>query len=156
MQQNNGKDFIVQKIALFALSIILAVGLLTHSVTLFCLDTLLNPFLPLQEHEIALRLWGRSLSENICAVFCALYVIGLIVFATMLIKINSQVSVRRLCLFLVLQLAIIGICTFPFAIINSFAYGDYLVPILKVVPTLLLVCIIYFVASRIPHQKHNY
>lgn len=154
MKQNNSKDFIVQKIALFTLSIILAVGLLTHSVIFFCLNTFFNPFSPLQEHEIALRLWGRSLSENICSIFCALYVLGLIFFAVKLIKINSQVSAKRLSLFLVLQLAIIGICTFPFAIINAFAYGDYLVPIYTVVPSLLLISIIYFVASKIPHQKH--
>lgn len=154
MQQDNAKDFTIQKIALFTLSIILAVGLLAHSVIYFCLNTFFNPFSSLQEHEKALYLWGRSLSENICSVFCALYVLGLIVFAIKLSTINSQVSAKRLGLFLVLQFAIIGICTFPFAIINTFAYGDYLVPIYTVVPSLLLISIIYFVVSRIPHQKH--
>ena len=48
MKQTNDKEFTVQKIALFTLSIILAVGLLSHSVVRFCLDTFLNPFSPLQ------------------------------------------------------------------------------------------------------------
>ena len=151
MQQNNGKKFTVQKIALFTLSIILAVGLLSHSVVRFCLDTFLNPFSPLQEDEITLRLWARSLSEHICSVFCALYVLGLIVFA---IKLKSQISAKKLPLFLVFQLAIMGICTVPFAIGSTFAYGDYLVPIYAVVPSLLLISIIYFAASKIPHQNH--
>lgn len=150
MKQTNDKEFTVQKIALFTLSIILAVGLLSHSVVRFCLDTFLNPFSPLQEDEIALRLWARSLSEHICSVFCVLYVLGLIVFA---IKLKSQISAKRLALFLVFQLAIMGICTVPFAIGSAFA-GDYLVPIYAVVPSLLLISIIYFAASKIPHQNH--
>lgn len=150
MKQTNGKKFTVQKIALFTLSIILAVGLLSHSVVHFCLDIFLNPFSPLQKDEIALRLWARSLSEHICSVFCALYVLGLIVFA---IKLKSQISAKKLALFLVFQLAIMGICTVPFAISSAFS-GDYLVPIYAVVPSLLLISIIYFAASKIPYQNH--
>lgn len=145
----------MQKAAVISLSAILAFGLLVQSVTRFCLDILLSPSAALQEHKITQRLFLRHLSESTCAVFCGLYVLILIVFAVIHIKRNYQIPLTQLSLFFISQIGIIGICTIPFAILSSFAYGDYLTPFFMVTPTLLLVCILYKVLLYLRNNRRK-
>ena len=155
MKQNSSKVFNILKAAALTLSILLAVGLLVHSVTFFCLNQFLDPFSALSAQEAALRLSGRDVSETVCSVVSLLYAVGLIFFALLICRKNCPVSGRKLCLFFVSQLALMAVCTVPFALLQPSFYGDYLTPILSYFNPLLLVCILYLVVSKVCHPERS-
>lgn len=137
MKKGYGYKF---KITAIILSAILSVGVLTQSVTLFCLNLLLNPSAySLQEHKLIKRLYLLRLSERIASLICLSYMIGVIVFAIILILSQRKISKKQMFLFPITQITLVGVCTIPFTFMDRSFYGDYLDMFISTSASLLVV-----------------
>lgn len=142
-----------RKTAAIVLSSFLALGVLVQSGARFALDLFLYPIEGLTNAEGLRRVQLLRLTEQISGAILTAYILLLILAAFALLVWGIYLSRKQLALFFSLQMGIVGLCTLPFACVDSFFRMDYLNVFLTVGPTLLVICGAYGLACRFRRRR---
>ena len=144
------------------LTAIMLIGLLAHSVIFFTL----NKYYPSPaissaytadggETAAAIRLFWRSMAENVHNLTLLIFIVGNIVLLCRFHLNGPAVGFFRLILYFAGIVMAMFICTVPFAMADSMFYGDYLFPVwgsLASLGILFLIALVMSVREQIYHH----
>ena len=114
----------------FALTVFLVIGLLSHSIIFFVINKALNPAeISGQMELVQNRLAWRKTVETVFAFCSTIYCLGQIVLLCAEIKKKLLPPWRSIIAHFIAQVLLMLVCTVPFGILDADFLGDYLFPV---------------------------
>lgn len=139
---------------MWALSILLLIGMLGFSIMFFVLNKNINPLDSTNDVEaLKQRFVWRKRGDIWLTVFHALYLLGNAVILYLMIFNKISISVKNWSLYFLSHLVLLLASTLPFGLLNRYFIYDYLLPAASIAFSLAVLFIIGLVVMRINKRK---
>ena len=145
------------KIAILALTIIMLVGTLTHSIVFYlmniCWPIVNGSMLVLEPEFFDARIGMRSFAETFNGVCLTIFFIGGMIVIYSFARNGSIVSLKKISLFFLSILFALLACTVPFAVIDHAFWVDYLFPLWSATGNLVTFFVIILLVNIGKHSR---
>ena len=146
------------KLAAVILAVVMLLGILTHSVLFWILNTFYVHDILITPETMAIiemRFAVRDVAERVAAMCTAVFWIGCVAMIYPFAKIAYVITFRKILIYFSAIVIAMFACVIPFAVADRvFTFTDYLLPIWRGLPAVFLLFIVTLVAKYLKH-RHN-
>ena len=144
------------KLAAVILAVVMLLGILVHSTLFWILNTFYVHDILITPDTMAIIEWRfalRNVAERVAAMTTGIFWIGCVAMLYPFARVAHAITFRKILAYFLSIVVAMFACAIPFAIADRvFSFGDYLLPIWRGLPAVLLLFAVTFAAKFIKHR----